>query len=135
MLILKVLIILNLSRIRLNIGKQSYWWQKWDSKKWNTVPLKYLSNFWRSLGIPLINSKAQLKVKWTKFSVFASKYNDSTNNNSNNIVFDIKDTKLYVPVVTLSAKNNKELSKLLSRWFERSVYRNEYKVKMNIKYD
>ena len=79
------------------------------------MPLKYLSNFWRSLEIPLINSKAQLKVKWAKFSVFASKYNDSTNNNSNNIVFDIKDTKLYVPVVTLSAKNNKELSKLLSR--------------------
>ena len=31
------------------------------------VPSKYLSNFWRSLEIPLINSKIELKLKWTKY--------------------------------------------------------------------
>ena len=39
--------------------------------------------------------------------------------NSNNIIFPIKDTKLYVPVVTLSAKDNQKLSKLLGKRFER----------------
>ena len=55
---------------------------------------------------------------------------DNVNNiDSNNIIFTIKDTKLYVPVVTSSAKDNQKLSKLLSKGFERSVYWNEYKTK------
>ena len=52
------------------------------------------------------------------------------NKNANaNIIFTIKDTKLYVPVVTLSARENQKLSKRLSKGFERSVYWNEYKIK------
>ena len=47
--------------------------------------------------------------------------NDSANDNSHNIIFTIKDTKLYVPVVTLSARDNQKLSKLLGKGFERSV--------------
>ena len=43
--------------------------------------------------------------------------------------FTIKDTKLYVLVVTLSAKDNKKLSALLSKESERSIYWNEYKTK------
>ena len=39
----------------------------------------------------------------------------------------MKDTKLYVPVITLSAKDNQNLSKRLSKGLERSVYWNEYK--------
>ena len=39
----------------------------------------------------------------------------------------MKDTKLQVPVATLSARDNQELPKLLS--FQRSVYSNEYKTK------
>ena len=54
---------------------------------------------------------------------------DNTNANSNNIIFTIKDVKLYVLVVTLSVKDNKKLSKLLSRKFERSVYWNKFKTK------
>ena len=52
--------------------------------------------------------------------------NLNDNNNANNIIFTIKDTKLYVPIVTLSARNNQKLSKLLSKGFERSVYWNEH---------
>ena len=51
------------------------------------------------------------------------------NDNANNITFTIKGTKLYLPVVTLSARDNKRLKKLLSKGFERSVYWNEYKTK------
>ena len=49
--------------------------------------------------------------------------NDNVNDdaNSNNIIFTIKDTKLYVPVVILSTRDNQKLSKLLSKGFERSV--------------
>ena len=48
---------------------------------------------------------------------------------SNDVIFTITDTKLYVPIVTLSAKDNQKISKLLSKGFERSVYWNEYKRK------
>ena len=41
---------------------------------------------------------------------------------NSNIIFIIEDTKLYVPVVPLSAKDNQKLSKLLSKGFEKSVY-------------
>ena len=46
-----------------------------------------------------------------------------------NIIFTIKDTKLYVPVVTLSVKDTQKLLKHLSKGFERSVYWNEFKRK------
>ena len=55
--------------------------------------------------------------------------NDNNNNNANNITFTIKDTKLYVLFVNLSARDNQKLSKHLSKGFERSVYWNEYKTK------
>ena len=46
------------------------------------------------------------------------------------IIFSLsKAQKLYVLVVTLSARDNQKLSKLLSKGFERSVYWNEYKTK------
>ena len=95
------------------------------------VPLKYLSNFWRSLEMPLINCKIESKLKWTKHCVLSPNGNDNVNDidNANDIIFTIKDTKLYVPVATLSARNNRTLSKLLSRRFQRSVYWNEYKTK------
>ena len=59
--------------------------------------------------------------------------NGDTDANPNNIIFTIKDTKLYVPVATLSTKDNKKLSKLFSKGFERSVYWNEYKTKIESK--
>ena len=59
--------------------------------------------------------------------------NANGNNDDNNIIFTIKDTKLYVPVVTLSARDNQKLIKLLSKGFERSVYWNEHKTKSGTK--
>ena len=77
--------------------------------------------------MPLINCKLELKLKWTKYCVLfvagneIQSYNDN-NDNANKIIFTIKDTKLYVLIVTLSAKDNEKLSK-------RSAYWNEYKTK------
>ena len=73
------------------------------------VPLKYLSNFWRSLEMPLINCKVELKLRWSKHCVLSVSGIDNANcntDNNNNIIFTIKDTKLYVRGVTLSARDN-----------------------------
>ena len=48
---------------------------------------------------------------------------------NSDITFTIKDIKLYVPVVTSSAKGNQKLSKILNKGFERSVYWKKYKIK------
>ena len=55
--------------------------------------------------------------------------NDNANSNDDNIIFTIKDTKLYVPVVILSARDNQKLTNFLSKRFEVLVYGNKYKIK------
>ena len=64
------------------------------------MPLEYLSNFWRFLEIPLINCKVELKLRWTKYCVLSVAGIDNVNSNDedNNNIITIKDTKLYVPV-------------------------------------
>ena len=52
----------------------------------------------------------------------AGNKNPNDNNDANNIIFTTKKTKLYVPVVTLSARDNKKLSKIFSKGFERSIF-------------
>ena len=59
--------------------------------------------------MPLINCKVELKLKWTKYCVLSEASADNVNNDSNNIIFTIKDSKLYVPVLTLSARDNQKL--------------------------
>ena len=94
-----------------------------DSNVKLVVPLKYISNFFRSLEMPLVNCKVDLELTWTKDCVI------SNNNTASNTVvsFKITDTKLYVPVVTLSTKDNSNLNKQLSEGFKRTVHWNEYK--------
>ena len=93
------------------------------------VPLKCISDFWRLLEVFLINCKVELKLMLTNHSVLSANGNDNDDTNSNNSIFTINDSKLNVPVTTLSAKDNRELWKLLSKGFERSVHWNEYKTK------
>ena len=70
----------------------------------------------------LINCKVGLKLTWKKYCILAATGNDKTNENPDNIISTIEDTKLHVPVVNFSAKNNKKLSKIFSKGFERSVF-------------
>ena len=69
----------------------------------------------------LINCEVELKLKWAEYCVLSAASADNDNDNGNDIIFTIKDTKLYVSVVILSARDNQELSKYLSKEFERSV--------------
>ena len=83
------------------------------------VPLKYLSNFWRSLEIPLINCKVELFLKWYERCLLTV---------ANTATFKITHSKLYIPIVTLSVEDNSKLSKLLNERFKRPICWNEYKV-------
>ena len=85
------------------------------------VPLKYLSNFFRTLEMPLINCKVKLNLAWKKECVLSTAADDA--------VFIINDTKLYVPVVTLSKEDNKDFIEQQNKGFQRSIYWNEYKTK------
>ena len=69
--------------------------------------------------MPLINCKVELKLKWSKYCALSANGNDNVNDNdnTNSIISTIKGTKLYLPVVTLLARDNKKLSKLLSKGF------------------
>ena len=59
----------------------------------------------------LINCKVELKFISTKYCVLSVAANENANNNNaDNIIFTIKDTKLYVPVINLSARKNQKLS-------------------------
>ena len=70
------------------------------------MPLKYLSNFCKSLEMPLINYKVKLILKYTKYFVLTAAGADNNDASSNNTIFTIKDTKLCVSFVTLSARDN-----------------------------
>ena len=61
--------------------------------------MKYLGNFWRSLEILLINCKIKLNFKWSNYCVLSAGGNNNANSNDDNIIFTIKDAKLYVPVL------------------------------------
>ena len=71
--------------------------------------------------MPLINCKIELKLKYTHCCVLSANGNDNDNDDPDNISFTVKETKLYVPIVTLSAKDNQNLPKPLSKKFERSL--------------
>ena len=65
------------------------------------VPLKYLSNFWRTLEMPLINCEVEIILTWSKTCVISSATGETK--------FVITKTKFYVPVVTLSTEDNAKL--------------------------
>ena len=85
------------------------------------VPLKYLSNFFRSLEMPLINCNIKLNLTWKKECVLS--------NQDGTTVFIINDTEMYVPVVTLSKEDNKDFIEQQNKGFQRSIYWNKYKTK------
>ena len=51
--------------------------------------------------------------------------NDNANADSDNVILTIKYSKLYVPVIILSAKGNQKTLNFFSKVSERSVYWNQ----------
>ena len=106
------------------------------------VSLKYLSNFWRILDMPLTNCEINLILTWSENCVLTSKAtrdavpaqggNPAVTrvNNPTNARFKITDTKLYVPVVTLSTKDDNNFLEQLKSGFKRTIKWNKYRSEM-----
>ena len=94
------------------------------------VPLNYLSNFGRSLKMPLINCKVELSLNWIENCVLLTAVirDNANNTGADSVTFEITDPKLYVPIVTLTEEDNAKLSKLLRQGFKISIYWNKYNV-------
>ena len=89
------------------------------------VPLKYLSNFWRTLLMPLVNYEINLILTWSGNCVISSGIGETK--------FTITDTKPYVSVVTLSTEHNVKLLKQLESGFKRTINWNKYQSKLTEK--
>ena len=83
-----------------------------------TVLLKYLSDFWRTLEMPLINCEVNHILTWSKDCVIT--------NSEGEAKFAINETKLYVSVVTLSTQDIAKLLKQLRSSFKRIINWNKY---------
>ena len=81
-------------------------------------PLKYLSNFWRTLEMLLINCEVNLLLAWSKDCVITNSTGEGK--------FAITDTKLYFSVVTLSTQDNAKLLQQLEFSFKRTINWSKY---------
>ena len=106
------------------------------------IPLKHLSNIWRSLNILLINCEVELILtcfkncvlidKLTREATYGANLRVSEINDPENAIFQIADKKLYVPVVTLSKENDVRLLEQLKSGFKRTIKLNKYRLQINI---
>ena len=78
-------------------------------------------DFFRSLEMSLINCKIKVNLTWKRECILST--------DAANAVYIINDTKLYVPVVTLSKEDNKDFIEQQNKGFQRSISWNEYKIK------
>ena len=85
------------------------------------VPLKYLSNFWRNLEMPLINCEVNRILTWSSRCVLIA-----TAVQNQAATFEITDTKGYVPVVTLSTQESTKFLQQLKSGFKRVINWNKY---------
>ena len=77
------------------------------------VPLKHLSEFWRTIGITLINCEINLILTWASICVITSLTGEGA--------LAITDTKRYVPTVNLSTQDNAKLLEHLKAGFKREI--------------
>ena len=100
------------------------------------VPLKHLSNFWKTLDMLLINCEVSLILTWSENCVLTNIKTGIARgtrvaiNAPTNATFKITDVKLYVPVVTLSTENEKTLLEQLRTGFKRTIKWNKYRSEM-----
>ena len=106
------------------------------------VPLEYLSNFWKSLDFPLIKCEIEPDLRWMKNCVISeiSRIASVASNKNANLsvsevaatatteaTFQINNVKTYVPVVTLSIKDNAKFLENTKQGFKRTISWNKYR--------
>ena len=104
------------------------------------VLLKHLSNFWITLDMPLINCEVSVILTWSKTCFFTDMITRATGGVGlpaiaapTGATFKIKDTKLYIPVVILSAEDDNKLLEQLKTKFKRTIKSNKYKSEISNK--
>ena len=80
------------------------------------VPLKFLSNFWRTLQMTWTNCEIELLLDWSANCVIIY-----TNVDNQVPIFTITVTNLYVPAVTLSTQDNSKLLPQLKNGFKKTI--------------
>ena len=91
------------------------------------VPLKYLSDLRRNLEMALINCEINLILTWSdRCFIIDNPIDDQVP------TFTITDTKLYIPVVTLSTQDNAKLLEQLKSGFKGTFNWNKYKPKVTV---
>ena len=105
------------------------------------VQLKYLSNFWRTLDIQLINCEINLNLTWSEICVITSKATRDADsdanpvvaavNNSTNATFKIEETKLHIPVVTFSTEDGNKLLEELKSGLRKTIRWNKCRSDMS----
>ena len=98
--------------------------------------MKYLSNFWRSLHLPLINCEIKLDLSWSEECIISqilikSRITGNPDANppvqevsaiqANVVTFQINNAKLCVPVVTLSINDNVNFLENIKQGFKRTI--------------
>ena len=117
-----------------DVGRAGYDGNKVGKNKAEvSIPLKHLSNFWRSLNIPIINCEVEFILTRSKNCTLA----DMTTRDGaiippTGLKFQITETKLYVPVVTLSKENDTKLLEQLKTGFKRTKKWNKYRSQMTV---
>ena len=106
------------------------------------IPLKYLSNFWKSLDFPLIKCEIELDLRWTKNCVISEISRTdrvASNKNANPSVsevaatatteakFQVNNVKIYVSVVTLSINDNVKFLENTKQGFKRTISWSKYR--------
>ena len=85
------------------------------------VSLRYLSNFWRTLELSLINCESNFILTSSEYCIIPSATGATKTK--------ITDTKHYVPLVTLSTQDNAKLLQQLKSGFKRAINWNKYQTK------
>ena len=88
------------------------------------VSLKYLSNFWKTLEMLLINCEVNLILTWSRDCVITNSTGEGK--------FAITETELYVPVITFSAQDNAKLLQQLKSGFKRTINWNKYQSSIKV---
>ena len=92
------------------------------------LPLKYLSNFWGTFEMPLINCEINPSLIWLEnYFIMAGAIDNQEQ------TFTMADVKLYVPVVTLSTEDNAKLLQQLKTGFKRTTNWKKYQSKPTLK--
>ena len=104
------------------------------------VPLKYLSNFWRSLDLCLISCEIEPDLRWTRNCVISEVLRAFREVDPNTdpvayevatattgATFQINNVKVYVPVATLSINDNIKFLENTKQEFKRTISWKKYK--------